>query len=75
MKRVFGLLQPGNRSSKSNPIIPESDESKSNMLLYNLPEGYYPDLLRTIDALQSNTLIEIAQRYFDEESFMVVAAG
>lgn len=46
-----------------------------NMLLYNLPANYYQDLVLKIDSLQATQLIETAQKYFNEEGFVVVAAG
>jgi len=46
-----------------------------NMMLYSLPEGFYQMLLNKIELLNENDLIETAQKYFDEASFSVVAAG
>jgi zinc protease len=46
-----------------------------NLLLHNLPTNHYQELVLKIDALQSHDLIETAQKYFDEASFAVVAAG
>jgi zinc protease len=46
-----------------------------NMMLYTLPDGYYQTLVNRIDATNQNELQEIAQRYFNEEDFAVVAVG
>jgi predicted Zn-dependent peptidase len=46
-----------------------------NMLLYSLPEDYYQSLLVKIDSVNETTLLETAEKYFNEESFSVVAVG
>lgn len=46
-----------------------------NMMLYSLPANYYSSLLLTIDSLSEKNLQEAAQKYFNEESFSVVAVG
>ena len=46
-----------------------------NMLLYSLPENYYQALLNKIDSVNEITLQETAEKYFNEESFSVVAVG
>jgi zinc protease len=46
-----------------------------NILLYSLPGDFYQTLLNKIDSLHETDLLETAQKYFDEESFSVVAAG
>ncbi len=45
------------------------------ILLYSLPTDFYQSLLNKIDWINENDLLETAQKYFDEESFSVVAAG
>lgn len=46
-----------------------------NMLLYSLPDNYYQSLLTKIDSVNESVLLETAVKYFDEESFSVVAVG
>jgi predicted Zn-dependent peptidase len=46
-----------------------------NILLYSLPDNFYQELLNKIDSATTNDLLETAQRYFDDESFSVVAVG
>lgn len=46
-----------------------------NMLLYSLPDAYYQTLLNKIDSVNGSLLLETAQKYFDEDSFSVVAVG
>ena len=46
-----------------------------NMLLHSLPENYYQLLLNKIDSANEIYLLEIAERYFNEDSFSVVAVG
>jgi predicted Zn-dependent peptidase len=46
-----------------------------NIMLFGLPGDYYQALLNKIDLLDETNLIETAQKYFDTESFSVVAAG
>lgn len=50
-------------------------EKIKNMILHALPEDYYPSLVTKVDSLSENHLLETAQKYFDEESFSVVAVG
>jgi zinc protease len=46
-----------------------------NILLYSLPGDFYQSLLNKIDSLNENDLLETARKYFDEDSFSVVAVG
>lgn len=46
-----------------------------NILLYSLPDDFYQSLLNKIDSLTENDLLETAKKYFDEDSFSVVAVG
>lgn len=46
-----------------------------NIMLYALPGNYYPSLIQKIDSLNEKEVQEVAQKYFDEESFSVVAVG
>ena len=46
-----------------------------NIALLSLPEDYYQSLLTRIDLLTQQQLQEIAQKYFDTDSFCIVAAG
>lgn len=46
-----------------------------NVHLYSLPEDYYQSLLAKIDLVNEATLLETAEKYFNEESFSVVAVG
>lgn len=50
-------------------------EKIRSILMYSLPSDFYQALLTTIDSLNENDLLETAQKYFNEESFTVVAAG
>ena len=46
-----------------------------NMMLFSLPIDYYQTLVKKIDALNQHQLQEVAEKYFNEESFAVVAVG
>jgi predicted Zn-dependent peptidase len=46
-----------------------------NLILYSLPDNFYQSLLTKIDLTDENILLETAEKYFDEESFSVVAVG
>jgi predicted Zn-dependent peptidase len=46
-----------------------------NLILYSLPDNFYQSLLTKIDSVDENMLLETAEKYFDEESFSVVAVG
>ncbi|HEU5292214.1 MAG TPA: pitrilysin family protein [Cyclobacteriaceae bacterium] len=46
-----------------------------NMLLYSLPDDYYQSLLIKIDSVNDSTLQGTAEKYFNEDSFSVVAVG
>jgi predicted Zn-dependent peptidase len=45
------------------------------ILLYGLPDAYYQSIIQKIEMVDSNQLLETAQKYFDENSFSVVAVG
>lgn len=51
-----------------------ADKIKS-MMMYDLPSNYYQELVLKIDSLQSSSLVETAQKYFNEDGFVVVGAG
>lgn len=46
-----------------------------NLMLYSLPDNFYQSLLTKIDSVDEDLLLETAEKYFDEESFSVVAVG
>jgi predicted Zn-dependent peptidase len=46
-----------------------------NIMLFDLPNDYYQVLLNKIDLLDETHLLETAKKYFDEDSFSIVAAG
>jgi len=46
-----------------------------NILLFNLPENFYQNLISRIDRITSEDLLKIAEVYFMEDSFIEVAVG
>jgi zinc protease len=46
-----------------------------NLILYSLPDNFYQSLLTKIDSVDENLLLEIAEKYLNEDSFSVVAVG
>jgi zinc protease len=50
-------------------------EKIKNIFLYNLPADYYQNLIRTLDGLTADQLMQIARSYFEEDSFFEVAVG
>jgi predicted Zn-dependent peptidase len=51
-----------------------ADKIKS-ILLHDLPGTYYQNLIHKIESLTNTDLQETARKYFDENSFSVVAVG
>lgn len=46
-----------------------------NILLYGLPDAYYTNLIRRMDSVSANDLMETAQRHFSHEGFFEIAVG
>jgi zinc protease len=46
-----------------------------NLMLFALPDNYYQQLIYTVDALTPGELREVANRYFNPESFSTVTVG
>lgn len=46
-----------------------------NILLFNLPQDFYQNLINRVDNISSDDLIRVAEMYFTEDSFVEVAVG
>lgn len=64
----------GSLQSEMTTPFAHADKIK-NMLLFNLPDNFYQNLIRKVDQLTPDELQSIAQRYFTEDSFFEVAVG
>ena len=45
------------------------------IVLYNLPQNYYQNMITRIDAITADDLIQIAGQHFAEDSFIQIAVG
>jgi predicted Zn-dependent peptidase len=50
-------------------------EKFKNMLLFRLPPDYYQRMISRLDQLTAEDLIEVAEKYWNEDSFFEVAVG
>lgn len=64
----------GSLQSEMTTPFAHADKIK-NILLFNLPEQFYQNLIRRVDQLTAEELVQTAQQYFSEESFFEVAVG
>lgn len=64
----------GSLQSEMTTPFAHADKLKST-ILYDLPEGFYQNLITRIDQLTTGDLIETAEKYFDADSFLEVAVG
>lgn len=64
----------GSLQSEMTTPFAHADKIK-NILLFNLPEQFYQNLIHRVDQLTAEELVQIAQQYFNEESFFEVAVG
>ncbi|HOX83346.1 MAG TPA: pitrilysin family protein [Chryseolinea sp.] len=64
----------GSLQSEITTPFAHADKIK-NMVMFNLPEQYYKNLIYKIDAISSDDLLRIGEIYFFEESFTEVAVG
>ncbi len=64
----------GSLQSEITTPFAHADKLK-NIVLFNLPDQYYQDLIYKMDALSSTDLVRIGELYFSEESFIEVAVG
>jgi zinc protease len=64
----------GSLQSEITTPFAHADKLK-NIILYNLPQNYYQNLIKRLDSLTSNDLLNTAEVYFNEESFYEVAVG
>jgi predicted Zn-dependent peptidase len=46
-----------------------------NILIFNLPPDYYQKLIARTDSITAEELMQVAEKYFSEESFIEVAVG
>ena len=46
-----------------------------NILVFNLPNDYYQNLITRVDSITADELMNIAETYFSEESFIEIAVG
>jgi predicted Zn-dependent peptidase len=46
-----------------------------NILLFNLPNDYYQKLISRTDSVTAEDLMQVAESYFSEESFIEIAVG
>lgn len=46
-----------------------------NILLFNLPNDYYQKLISRADSVTAEDLLQIAEKYFSEDSFLEIAVG
>jgi zinc protease len=64
----------GSLQSEMTTPFAHADKLKSS-ILFNLPEGFYQNLILRIDQLTTDDLLETAALYFDQDSFFEVAVG
>ena len=64
----------GSLQSEITTPFAHADKIK-NMVMFNLPDQYYQNLIYKIDAASSADLLRIAHDYFSEDSFTEVAVG
>lgn len=64
----------GSLQSEITTPFAHADKIK-NMVMFNLPDQFYQNLIYKIDAASSADLLRIAHDYFSEESFTEVAVG
>lgn len=64
----------GSLQSEISTPFAHADKIK-NIMLFNLSPHYYSTFLEKVESLSALHLLEIAQNYFDEKSFTIVAAG
>lgn len=46
-----------------------------NLLLFNLPDNFYQEMILQIDKISADDLLRIASEYFHEDSFIEIAVG
>ena len=46
-----------------------------NILVFNLPQDFYQNLISRVDKISAGDLLRIAETYFSEDSFIEVAVG
>lgn len=46
-----------------------------NILVFNLPQDFYQNLISEVDKISAGDLLRIAETYFSEDSFIEVAVG
>ena len=46
-----------------------------NILVFNLPNDYYQNLISRVDAITAEELKQVADKYFSEDSFIEIAVG
>jgi predicted Zn-dependent peptidase len=46
-----------------------------NIMLFNLTPQYYQNMISRVDAITAEELLDVANRYFQENSFIEIAVG
>ncbi|HTE30223.1 MAG TPA: pitrilysin family protein [Chryseolinea sp.] len=64
----------GNLQLEITTSFAHADKVK-NLLLFNLPDTFYQDLIQRIDRISADDLLQIGDMYFQEDSFVEVAVG
>ena len=64
----------GNLQLEITTSFAHADKIK-NIVLFNLPSGYYQQMIDRVNAITSEDLIRIANKYFAEDSFLEIAVG
>ncbi len=64
----------GSLQSEITTPFAHADKIK-NIVMFNLSDQYYQDLINRIDAASSSELLRVANDYFAEDSFTEVAVG
>ncbi len=64
----------GNLQLEITTSFAHADKVK-NLILFNLPTTFYQDLILRIDRMSAEDLIQIANMYFHEDSFIEIAVG
>jgi predicted Zn-dependent peptidase len=64
----------GSLQSEITTPFAHADKIKT-IYLSNLPQDNYQQMIKTIDAIKANDIIEISKKYFDEKDFYEVAVG
>ena len=64
----------GNLQLEITTSFAHADKVK-NLILFNLPESFYQDLIMRIDRVNAKDLLQIADMYFQEDSFVELAVG